>query len=152
MIPAQLELRARRAIQERKDHKATKVFLVKMRIMLRLCGSNYDYSQAGKDEGLWLNGTKLTSGVTRGHCLAIINPTTNALEKATWYDTYSTASCMDGIADLVTTGKIVCLFTFRRIIPYKHSKKLLDRMWFKGYENLDRCTAYPCVYRYARVS
>lgn len=60
VIPAQLELRARRAIQERKDHrviraykgklaqkeiperqvlkdhKATKVFLVKMRIMLRL--------------------------------------------------------------------------------------------------------------------
>lgn len=79
---------------------------------VKVVGSNYDYSQAGKDEGLWLNGTKLTSGVTRGHCLAIINPTTNALEKATWYDTYSTASCMDGIADLVTTGKIVCLFTF----------------------------------------
>ena len=36
---------------------------------------------------------------------------------------------------------------FRRIIPYKHSKKLLDRMWFKGYEKLGFAARRTHVYR-----
>ncbi len=61
VIPAQLELRGAKGDTGAQGPQGNQGIPGENAHYVKVVGSNYDYSQAGKDEGLWLNGTKLTS-------------------------------------------------------------------------------------------
>lgn len=58
-----------------------------------------------------INGTKYDFMPTRGHTLAIINPSNGAVENIKSYDTYTTTSLLDTPLSEVESDKIICLFT-----------------------------------------
>lgn len=79
---------------------------------IKVKGSNLDAANGSGATAVILNGVRINENVNRGHLLVVIDPITNTAEYARFFDTYNDATCMDGIADVVSAGKIFCLASY----------------------------------------
>lgn len=79
---------------------------------ITVSGSNYDTTTSNAYSYLIVNGQKYKFTPSRGHTLAIINPINSNIESIKSYDTYKSSIAMDTAISEVSTGKIICLFTY----------------------------------------
>ena len=81
---------------------------------ITVSGTNFDAVAGVKDKASYLvvNGIKHNyDSLSRGHTLAVINPSNGTVESIQTYDTYKTLSALDEPLAEVESGKIICLFT-----------------------------------------
>lgn len=81
---------------------------------ITVSGTNFDAVVGVNDKASYLvvNGIKHNyDSLSRGHTLAVINPSNGTVESIQTYDTYKTLSALDEPLAEVESGKIICLFT-----------------------------------------
>jgi hypothetical protein len=90
--------------------------------------TNFNVTRVGGTAFTSINGSEVSPRTTRGHQLAVINPTTFALESVQQFDTYGTgnSTALVNALNAVGNGKIVAISSYDAITLDSNLRNLLN--------------------------